>query len=137
MTSADTWGDPILERLSKKTPRKAAATLSDWMELQHKVRDTRDREATAKRAEQERAEESTRKPSRRPPPAPEPAVPALAPIMQFEVFNWVDGVANAAEIARRVHAEALSAGRWYYGEATPAMVEKFLETQVKDGLLVW
>ena len=134
---ADTWGDPILERLSKKTPRKAAATLTEWMDLQHRVRDKRDRDAIAKRAEQDRAEESARKPGRKREPGGEPAIPALAPILQFEVLNWVDGVANAAEIARRVHAEAFSAGRWYYGEATPAMVEKFLETQVKDGLLVW
>ena len=31
-------------------------------------------------------------------------------------MNWIDGKTNAAEIARRVCAEALSAGWWYYGE---------------------
>jgi hypothetical protein len=133
---AETWGDPVLERLAQKKPRKAASTLAEWMELQRTVRDRRERDAIAKRAEKERAEESARKAGRKPPAAPD-APRDLAPILQFEVFNWVDGAANAAEIARRVHAEALSAGAWYYGEATPAMVEKFLETQVEDGLLVW
>jgi hypothetical protein len=136
VTPAETWGDPVLERLAGKTPRKAVSTLAAWMDLLQKVRDRRELEAIARRAEKERAEESARKSGRKPPAAEAPA-PALSPILQFEVFNWVDGSANAAEIARRVHAEALSAGRWYYGEATPAMVEKFLETQVKDGLLVW
>ena len=57
--------------------------------------------------------------------------------MQTEAMNWVDGKTNAAEIARRVCAEALSAGWWYYGEATPALVEKFFEKQAKDGLITW
>jgi hypothetical protein len=133
---AETWGDPVLGRLAQKTPRKAVSTLAEWMEIQRTVRDRRELDAIAKRAEKERAEEGPRKSGRKP-PAGEPPAPALSPILQFEVFNWVDGTANAAEIARRVHAEALSAGRWYYGEATPSMVEKFLETQVKDGLLIW
>ncbi|MFN2387228.1 MAG: M28 family peptidase [Thermoanaerobaculia bacterium] len=133
---AETWGDPVLERLAQKTPRKAVATLADWMDLQRKVRDRRELDAIAKRAEKDRAEESARKAGRKP-PAPAADPPALSPILQFEVLNWADGTANAAEIARRVHAEALSAGHWYYGDAAPATVEKFLETQVKDGLLVW
>jgi hypothetical protein len=57
--------------------------------------------------------------------------------MKSEAMNWIDGKTSAAEIARRVCAEALSAGWWYYGEATPAGVEKYLEQQVKDGLIVW
>ena len=57
--------------------------------------------------------------------------------MATEAMTWIDGKTSAAEIARRVCAEALSAGRWYYGEATPALVEKFLERQAKDGLIVW
>jgi hypothetical protein len=57
--------------------------------------------------------------------------------MQFAVMNWIDGRRDAAEIARRVEAEAISAGSWYYGEVTPELVEKFLEAQAKDGLIVW
>jgi hypothetical protein len=64
-------------------------------------------------------------------------VAKLSNLMQFAVMNGIDGKADAGEIARRVGAEALSAGSWYYGEATPEMVEKFLETQAKDGLIVW
>ncbi|HYR46059.1 MAG TPA: hypothetical protein VER78_03545, partial [Thermoanaerobaculia bacterium] len=67
----------------------------------------------------------------------QPEEKRLTALMQFEAFNWVDGKADAATIGRRVCAEALSAGSWYYGECTPDMVEKFFETQVKDGLLVW
>ncbi len=59
----------------------------------------------------------------------------LSPLMGTAALAWIDGKTNAAEIARRVCAEALSAGWWYYGEATPALVEKFLETQAKDGLI--
>ncbi len=43
---------------------------------------------------------------------------------------------DAATIARRVCAETLSAGAWYYGECTPEMVEKFFETEAKDGLIM-
>ena len=52
-------------------------------------------------------------------------------------MNRVDGKTNAAEIARAVCAEALSAGWWYYGKTTPELVEKYLTRQVKDGLLAW
>ena len=34
-------------------------------------------------------------------------------------MNRVDGKTNAADIARAVCAEALSAGWWYYGKTTP------------------
>jgi hypothetical protein len=33
--------------------------------------------------------------------------------------------------------EALSAGAWYYGGCTPEMVEKFFETEARDGLITW
>jgi hypothetical protein len=57
--------------------------------------------------------------------------------MRSAAMSWIDGKTNAAEIARRVCAEALSAGWWYYGETTPARLEKFLEKQASDGLIVW
>ena len=57
--------------------------------------------------------------------------------MQFAAMNWIDGRRDAAEIARRVQAEALSAGTWYYGEVTPELVEKFFERQARDGLIRW
>ncbi len=57
--------------------------------------------------------------------------------MGTAALSWIDGKTNAAEIARRVCAEALSAGWWYYGETTPALVEKFLEEQARDGLIAW
>ena len=57
--------------------------------------------------------------------------------MQFAVMNWIDGKRDAREIARRVEAEALSAGSWYYGEVTAELVERFLERQAGDGLIVW
>jgi hypothetical protein len=57
--------------------------------------------------------------------------------MQFAAMNWIDGKRDAAEIARRLEAEALSGGSWYYGNVTPELVEKFLERQAKDGLIRW
>jgi hypothetical protein len=57
--------------------------------------------------------------------------------MATEAMNWADGRTSAADIARRVCAEALSAGWWYYGEATPELVEKFFDKQARDGLIVW
>jgi hypothetical protein len=57
--------------------------------------------------------------------------------MEFETLNWIDGKTDAATIARRVCAEALAAGAWYYGAATPEMVEAFLERAVRDGLIRW
>ncbi|MEO8348812.1 MAG: hypothetical protein ABI610_07870, partial [Acidobacteriota bacterium] len=61
----------------------------------------------------------------------------LSPLMQFAVMNWIDGKRDAAGIARRVEAEAISAGSWYYGDVTADLVEKFLERQAKDGLITW
>lgn len=57
--------------------------------------------------------------------------------MQFAAMNWIDGKRDAAEVARRVGAEAMSAGSWYYGDVAPEIVERFLDSQAKDGLIVW
>jgi hypothetical protein len=57
--------------------------------------------------------------------------------MEAAAMNRIDGKTNAADIARAVCAEALSAGWWYYGKTTPELVEKFLTRQVRDGLAAW
>jgi hypothetical protein len=31
----------------------------------------------------------------------------------------------------------MSAGSWYYGDVTPELVERFLDRQAKDRLIVW
>jgi hypothetical protein len=131
--------DPVLQRLAKRVPRRAVATLDEWMKLKERVGDKREAEARAKREERERlAAAKERRGTRKPAKGPaEPKVAKLSNLMQFAVMNGIDGKVDAGEIARRVGAEALSAGSWYYGEATPEMVEKFLETQAKDGLIVW
>ena len=137
------FDDPALARLAGRVPRKASRTLDEWMDLQTKVAEKREEEARAKRDERERLaeKEKPRKakgPGKEPKAKPdEPEPQKLSNLMQFAAMNWIDGKTDAAEIARRVAAEALSAGAWYYGEATPAMVEQFLEKQAKDGLIVW
>lgn len=138
------FSDAALERLVKRVPRKAVTTLNAWIALKAKVADKREQEARAKRDERERlvAEQDKRSARKKRDkgsgklPA-EPETVKLSALMQFAVLNGIDGKTDAGEIARRVCAEALSAGAWYYGEATPEMVEKFLETQAKDGLIVW
>jgi len=134
--------DAVEERLQKRVPRRAVPTLGEWLDLQEKVREKRQEEARARR---ERLEaEADAPPARRgkaraaekeKPSSAEEAT--LSPLMQFAAMNWIDGKRNAAEIARRVEAEALSAGAWYYGPVTPELVEKFFEKQAKDGLIVW
>ena len=134
------------QRLEKRTPRKAAATLAEWLALEQKIQDRKEREKQAARAEEERAAAA---PAGRgkgkgkgkgspaaPAPRPDPSQ-ALSPLLQFEVLNWVDGKTDAATIARRVCAEAMAAGSWYYGEATPERVEKYLEGEVRDGRVLW
>jgi Zn-dependent M28 family amino/carboxypeptidase len=130
--------DPALVRLGKHVPRYAVTTLDAWMALQHRVAEKRDAERRARRDKDE-ADAALRKAGKKPKTEPAPAAeePELSPLMATEAMTWVDGKTDAAEIARRVCAEALSAGHWYYGNATPAMVESFLEKQVKDGLLAW
>ncbi len=138
------WGAPPSEtelRLEKVVPKKAAPTLAGWLALQRRAADKRGEEARALRAERDRdtaaAKSGRAKPSGKSAPSRPPEEKKLTALMQFEALNWVDGKTDAATIARRVCAEALSAGAWYYGECTPEMVEKFLETEARDGLITW
>jgi Peptidase family M28 len=132
--------DPAFSRLAAQTPRFAVTTLDDWMALQARVKEKREADGRAAREKKEK-DEAARRPAkpgaRASAPPPEPDAAKLSPLMGTAALSWIDGRRNAAEIARRVCAEALSAGWWYYGEATPAMVERFLVEQVRDGLLVW
>lgn len=132
--------DPVLSRLASRTPRRAAATLSDWMKLEQDVAVKHAAEARSEREAKEKDEEARRsgrvkKAAAR--PSDDEDGEKLSPLMAAAVMNRVDGKSNAAEIARAVCAEALSAGWWYYGKTTPELVEKYLTRQVKDGLLVW
>ena len=138
----DRAADPALTRLAARTPRRPVATLSEWMALEHEVTGKRHAAERALRDSKEKDEEA-RKSARGKRPAA-PAAPAadeesekLSPLMQAAVMNRIDGKTNAADIARAVCAEALSAGWWYYGKTTPDLVEKFLAKQAKDGLVVW
>lgn len=136
---ADPAPDPALERLAKRTPRYGVLTLDAWMALEHRVADKRNADRRARR-EQKEADAALRKAGKKPKKTDDPADddgPDLSPLMATEAMSWIDGKTSGAEIARRVCAEALSAGHWYYGKATPAMVEKFLEKQAKDGLIAW
>jgi hypothetical protein len=129
-----------MERLSRHTPRLAATTLDAWMSLEHRVGEKRAAERRTKREEKERAEalrKAGKAPAKGKSPAEDGEGPSLSPLMATEAMNWVDGKTNAADIAHRVCAEALSAGWWYYGEATPELVEKFFDKQARDGLIIW
>jgi hypothetical protein len=131
--------DAVTTRLAHRTPRLAAATLDAWMTLQQEVARKRRQERRARREERERQEALAKneKGTKAAGPPPEEEEPGLSSLMQAEVLNFADGKTNAAEIARRVCAEALSAGWWYYGETTPLLVEKFLEKAAREGLVVW
>ncbi len=124
-------------RLEKRVPKRTAATLADWLTLQRKVADKRADEARRRREEREAPAKTAKGKSAAKPGPPEPEEKRLTPLMQWEAMNWVDGRTDAATIARRVCAEALSAGSWYYGDCTPEMVEKFFEREAKDGLIAW
>ena len=134
--------DAVLARLSRKTPRFAVTTLDAWMALEERVHDEREAAARAAREKKEK-DDAARRPAKPgakpapPPAAPPDEAPKLSPLMGTAALTWIDGKTDAGEIARRVCAEALSAGWWYYGETTPALVEKFLEEQAKDGLIAW
>lgn len=131
---------PALERLAKRTPRLGSATLDAWMALEVRVSEKRRAERRLRRDEKERAgalRKAGKTPAKAKTPADDDEGPSLSPLMATEAMNWVDGKTSAADIARRVCAEALSAGWWYYGEATPELVEKFFEKQAKDGLITW
>ena len=124
------------KRLAGRTPKPVAGNLSDWLALERRVADKRADEARRRRDEREAAAAKPVK-GKAPAPASQPEEKKLTPLMQWEAMNWVDGKTDAATIARRVCAEALSAGSWYYGECTVGLVEKFFETQAKDGLISW
>ena len=126
------------KRLAARIPKRGAATLADWLALERKVIEKRADDARRRRDEREAAAAKPPAKGKQAATAPEtPEEKKLTPLMQWEAMNWVDGKTDAATIARRVCAEALSAGSWYYGECTPAMVEKFFETQARDGLIRW
>jgi hypothetical protein len=135
--------DPAMTRLAAKTPKRAAATLSDWLALERAAQEKKTAANRAKR-DAEEAEAAARRAGKKAakPAAPSAGAPdgddsALSPLMGASVLGFIDGQRNAAEVARRVCAEALSAGWWYYGETTPERVEKYLQAQVKKGLIVW
>jgi len=138
--------DPAMTRLAAKTPKRPTASLSEWLALERSVQEKKRAADRAKRDADE-AEAAARRPGKKgdkpaakaapPAAAPDGDESALSPLMGAAVFGFVDGQRNAAEVARRVCAEALSAGWWYYGETTPERVEKYLQAQVKKGLLVW
>jgi hypothetical protein len=126
------------ERLKSRIPKKGASTLDAWMELEHRVRGLRaQRERDRRAAAEKDAGRSPERGARKVPAAPAAETPKLSPLMESAVMNWVDGRTDAATIARRVCAEAMAAGAWYYGVTTPELVEKFLEEQARDGLIVW
>ena len=50
-------------------------------------------------------------------------VDGLHSMMQFEVYNFADGRRTALEVHEAVAAEALAAGRWYYGASGPGRGE--------------
>jgi peptidase M28-like protein len=124
-------------RLENRVPKRAAATLADWLALQRKVADKRADEARRRREEREAPAKAAKGKSTAKPAPPEPEEKRLTPLMQWEAMNWVDGKTDAATIARRVCSEALSAGSWYYGDCTTEMVERFFEREAKDGLIAW
>jgi hypothetical protein len=124
------------QRLSKRVPKRAVATLAEWLDLSQKVRDRRAEEERRRREERDALAMAPPKGGKRA-AAPAAEERKLTPIMQFAAMNWIDGKRNAAEIARRVQAEGMSAGSWYYGDVTPEFVERFFERQAKDGLIVW
>jgi hypothetical protein len=134
-------GDAVESRLAARTPRLAATNLSAWMTLRSDAARKRREERRARREQRERLETARKnggKPGARPAePPPDEDEEALSSLMEAEVLNWIDGKTSAAEISRRVCAEALSAGWWYYGETTPARVEKFLDRAAREGLVVW
>ena len=124
------------ERLARRVPKRAVATLAEWIDLQEKARDRRTEEERARRDARDAATLAAleRRKGAAPPP---PEEPKLTSLMSFAAMNWIDGKRNAAEIFRRMQAESLSAGTWYYGDVTPELVESFFEKQAKDGLIKW
>ena len=132
--------DPVLARLAARTPRFAVTTLDAWLALEKRVADKRVADKRAERERKEAVEAARRNPkagAKTTPAPPDDDSPKLSALMGTAAMAWIDGKTNAAEIARRVCAEALAAGWWYYGETTPAMVERYLREQATDGLITW
>ena len=63
------------------------------------------------------------------------APPGLHPILAKECYCFVDGRRSYLDIYRAVHAEALSAGEFYYGRITPQAVRELLDAAVANGVL--
>ena len=55
--------------------------------------------------------------------------------MAQECFNFVDGKNSYLDIFKAVHAEAMSAGKFYYGEVQLKDVVKLLDGAVERGAL--
>ncbi len=54
-------------------------------------------------------------------------------MLQFEVMNFADGRRTTLEVYEAVAAEALAAGRWYYGTIKPGEVKELLDRGAKAG----
>ncbi|MEW5900286.1 MAG: M28 family peptidase [Acidobacteriota bacterium] len=63
------------------------------------------------------------------------AWPGLHPIMAKECYCFVDGKRSFLDIYRAVHAEALSVGKFYYGQVTLDAVKGLLSKAVEKGVL--
>jgi hypothetical protein len=60
-----------------------------------------------------------------------PGRPGMHGLMEAEVWNFVDGRRSYYDIYKAVRAEALAAGRWYYGDVTLADVTALLDGAVQ------
>ena len=63
--------------------------------------------------------------------------PGLHSILAKECYCFVDGKRTGLDIFRAVHAEALSAGPFYYGTVAPETVLALLDDAVKKGVLIY
>ncbi|MEE9289093.1 MAG: M28 family peptidase [Bacteroidota bacterium] len=62
-------------------------------------------------------------------------VGGLHPVMRYEVYNFVDGKRSYLDIFNAVHAEAMSAGAYYYGTVNLGTVEHLLDMAVEKNVL--
>lgn len=62
-------------------------------------------------------------------------VEGLHSLMAYEIVNFVDGKNSYLDIFNAVSAEALSAGKFYYGKVTLDAVEKFLNNAAAVGII--
>ena len=53
-------------------------------------------------------------------------------LMAWEALNYVDGQRSMLDIYRAVHAEAMSAGEWYYGKVTLENIETVFTNAEKE-----